>query len=315
MPPQSIANATVKELFRGSAKFGRPSTKAGAGWIVTADKGNAIIQKQINKDGTIVYVVRSENYMGADGMNGRILPGLPIHRNRESVYFKTSSTTTLGGRHKAPFVFKFGTIDEAEEFEMWWLLKNGTIALWKEADAKKKAGSNSNNTPLQDSTNAESNPVRNAKRKAGPMIGGPLQKKKYSLNCIDVGIDRSNNVENQAVLLRHDGSADDSVCAFKAVGSMPTEVNSNGKVRKIVKVKRSILKSITESLIDNRNLNGEDGADLKNNNGEDSNYDSDDEYNNDNNYDSSNHSSSEDVIVDEEDAPQSQNWSTAFASY
>ena len=310
MPPQSIANATVKELFRGSAKFGRPSTKAGAGWIVTADKGNAIIQKQINKDGTIVYVVRSENYMGADGMNGRILPGLPIHRNRESVYFKTSSTTTLGGRHKAPFVFKFGTIDEAEEFEMWWLLKNGTIALWKEADAKKKAGSNSNNTPLQDSTNAESNPVRNAKRKADPMIGGPSQKKKkdpLNLVCINGGIDRSNDVENQPVLLRHDGSADDSVGAFKAVGAvkavglMPTEVNINGKVRKILKVKRSALKSITEDSISSLNVVGDDNS-------------------NDLNVtiDSSNDSSvevGEDVIIDEEDAPQSQNWMTAFASY
>ena len=321
MPLLSVSNATVTELFKGNAKFCRPSTKKGEGWVATSDNGNAIIQKQINKDGAIVFVVRFTNYMGADGLNGRIIPELPILRGKNSkeVYFKTSSTTTSGSRYKAPFLLKFETVDKAEEFEMWWLMLNGSIVAWKEEDAKKKEGgkkSNSNNiAPLQDSTNAESNPVRNAKRKAGPMIGGPLQKKKYSLNCIDVGIDRSNNVENQAVLLRHDGSADDSVCAFKAVGSMPTEVNSNGKVRKIVKVKRSILKSITESLIDNRNLNGEDGADLKNNNGEDSNYDSDDGYNNDNNYDSSNHSSSEDVIVDEEDAPQSQNWSTAFASY
>jgi hypothetical protein len=45
MPLLSVSNATVIELFKGSARFGRPSTIKGAGWIATADKGNAIIQK------------------------------------------------------------------------------------------------------------------------------------------------------------------------------------------------------------------------------------------------------------------------------
>jgi hypothetical protein len=138
MPLLSVSNATVTELFKGSAKFGRPSEKEGAGWIVTTDKGNAIIQKQTFKDDSaVVVVVRWTNYMGVDGMNGRILPGLPIHCQHDSVYFKTSSTTTRGNRHKAPFCFKFETVDEAEEFEAFWLLKNGSIALWKEQDAKK----------------------------------------------------------------------------------------------------------------------------------------------------------------------------------
>ena len=118
MPPLSISNVTVKELFRGSAKFARPSTKKGEGWVATGDKGNAIIQQQVYQDGTTVLVVRWTNYMGADGMNGRILIGLPIRRNGRVVYFKTSSTTTLGKRYKAPFCFNFETVDEAEDFEM-----------------------------------------------------------------------------------------------------------------------------------------------------------------------------------------------------
>jgi hypothetical protein len=117
MPLLSVSNATITELFKGSAKFGRPSTKIGAGWIVTADKGDVSIQKQISQDGSAVIVVRWKNYMGLDGLNGRILPGLPIHHQHDSVYFKTSSTTTRGNRQKAPFCFKFETVDEAEEFE------------------------------------------------------------------------------------------------------------------------------------------------------------------------------------------------------
>jgi len=315
MPILSVSNATVTELFKGSAKFGRPSEKEGAGWIVTADKGNAIIQKQtFNNDSTsasasAVVVVRWTNYMGVDGMNGRILPGLPIHRQHDSVFFKTSSTTTRGNRHKVPFCFKFETRDEAEEFEAFWLLKNGSIALWKEQDAKKKEDINNPTikVPLKDSTNAESNPVRNTKRKANPMIDGPLRKKKVeedSLNLLCGGVDRSNDVENQPAFLL-DGSANDvsdphCVGAFKAVELMPTEVNINGKLRKIVKVKRSALKSITEDSIDNSNE--EDQNDLNDDNSNDSNDD-----------DSSNDSSGEDVIIDEEDAPQSQNWMTAFA--
>ena len=244
MPPLSVSNATVKELYRGSAKFGRPSRKEGGGWIVTADKGTAIIQELTfnNDSASTVVVVRWENYMGADGLNGRILCGLPILRgnNSKEVHFKTSSTTTFGGRHKAPFVFKFETSDEAEVFEMWWLLKNGSIASWKADDqAKKKAGSNSN-LPLQEKTNAVSTPA--GKRKAVPMIDGPLRKKvkgrndSLNLVCID---DKKNNGDENVPPSLSERRTTCVVGAFKAARLMPTEFKIDGKVRKIVKVKRS----------------------------------------------------------------------------
>jgi hypothetical protein len=112
--------------------------------------------------------------MGLDGLNGRIVPGLPILCQHDSVYLKTSSTTSRGARRKAPFCFKFEVAEKAEEFERCWLKLNGSIAsAGKEEDAKKKAGGNSNNNlPLQDMTNA---PAR--KRKADPMIDGPLYRK------------------------------------------------------------------------------------------------------------------------------------------
>ena len=313
MPPLSISNVTIKELFKRSAKFGRPSRKQGAGWIVTADKGNAIIQKQTNKDGTIVFVARWTNYMGADGLNGRILPGLPIHRAHDSVYFKTSSTTTLGNRYKAPFCFKFETVDDAEEFEAFWLLKNGSIALWKEQDAKKKESSNSksNNLPLIDTTNNVASSTPLSKRKASPMNDGPLLKKvkgrndSLNLVCID---DKKNNGDENVPPSLSERRTTCVVGAFKAARLMPTESKINGEVRKIVKVKRSALKSIEEgSTLTNLNED-EDGNDIKDDdNSKDSNEDDDG---------SSNDSSGgEDVIIDEEDAPQSQNWKTAFASY
>ena len=278
MPLLSVSHGTVKELFRGSAQFARPSTKKGAGWVATGDKGNAIIQQHVNQDGTTVLVVRWTNFMGADGMNGRILIGLPIQRNGRAVYFKTSSTTTLGNRYKAPFCFKFETVDAAEDFEMWWLSKNGSIASWKANDANKKEGSNRNlnirkNMPLQEVTNALSAPA--LKRKAVPMIDGPLRKR-----------------------VKDD---DLKSTAKRSIGLMPSEVNINGKVRKIVKVKRSTLKSITEDPIDGLNVVDDDNSNDLNDNIDSSN-DSSDEV-------------GEDVIIDEEDAPQSQNWMTAFASY
>ena len=125
--------------------------------------------------------------------------------------------------------------------------------------------------------------------------------------------DRNNDAENQPGFLldgsANDGAGDDSISnphsvgAFKTVGPMPAEVKIKGKVRSIVKVKRYALESITEDSIDN--LNDKDQNDLnKDNNSKDS---------NDGDNDSSN--DGVDVLIDEEDAPQSQNWSTAFASY
>ena len=83
-------------------------------------------------------------------------------------------------------------------------------------------------------------------------------------------------------------------------------------MRKIVKVKRSALKSITEDSIDNSNK--KDHIDLNNlNDGSSIDDSSNDPNDDDNDDDSSNDSSGEDVIFDEKDAPQSQNLMTAFA--
>ena len=83
---------------------------------------------------------------------------------------------------------------------------------------------------------------------------------------------------------------------------MLTEVNVYSKLRRIVKAKRSILKSVAKNLIEK---NEEDEIDSKNLKDKDSNKDG---------VGSSNNSSGEDLIIDELNAPQYQNWMTAFAS-
>jgi hypothetical protein len=192
--------------------------------------------------------------MELDGLNGRILPGLPILRKANSVYFKTSSTTTRGDPHKAPFVFQFDTVEVTAEFRMWWLYKNGSIESWKQEDAKKKASSSSsssssNNLPLQETTNAVLTPV--CRRKADHMIDGRLLQKvkcadrSLNLVCVIGGGDSKDDDENVPALSdgRNDDAAydddddddddDDGVSnpwvvrVFKTVGLMPTEANVN----------------------------------------------------------------------------------------
>ena len=72
---------------------------------------------------------------------------------------------------------------------------------------------------------------------------------------------------------------------------MPTEVNVYGKLRKIVRAKRSILKSVAKNLIEK---NEEDEIDSKNLKNKDQNKDG---------VGSSNNSSGEDLIIDELNAP------------
>ena len=129
MPLLPVANnVTVKELYKGRAKFGCPSEVEWEeeGWLFTVAKGIVTIQEHVSQDGS-VYVVGWRNYRGVDRLIGRILHGLPIFRRNKCVYFKTSSITIRGNRRTATFDLKFETVDKADEFEVFWLSLNGTI--------------------------------------------------------------------------------------------------------------------------------------------------------------------------------------------
>ena len=77
-------------------------------------------------------IVRWLNYAGDDGLNCRILNLLPIHRggDKTEFFFKSASTTTKGISRKTVFALKFEKLEDANEFEMWWLSLSGQIDKW-----------------------------------------------------------------------------------------------------------------------------------------------------------------------------------------
>ena len=92
-------------------------------------------------------VVRWLNYAGDDGLNCRILNLLPIHRGRDKTefFFKSASTTTQGISRKPLFALKFEKLEDANEFEMWWLSLSGQIDEWKNAEIATKVASKASN--------------------------------------------------------------------------------------------------------------------------------------------------------------------------
>ena len=127
----------------------------GNGWVATSapDKGGqAIVQLQQNANGEEVAVVRHVNFIGKDGLNARIVDGLPILRKKRQFYFKAVSSTTHDDRRKTPFALKFDSNDAADEFEMWWYVytKNDSIEAW----LTEKKGKGENKLPVQESANA-----------------------------------------------------------------------------------------------------------------------------------------------------------------
>ena len=123
-------------------------------WVDTSDPdkgGRAIIQDQHNMDGEVVTVIRHVNYMGNDGLNARIIKGLPLHRckkNTREMFFKTVSSTTHGQRIKTVFALKFASDDDADDFEEMWYVKNGAIKALSEGE---------NTLPFQETISANGN--------------------------------------------------------------------------------------------------------------------------------------------------------------
>ena len=113
-------------------------------------------------DGEVVAVVRFTNYLGNDGLNARILKGLPLRRNDKDplrMNFKAASSTTHGHRLKTVFALKFANNEDADDFEMWWYAKNGSIKTWLEKEVKQEESEQGqeqeqeNKLPLHETTN------------------------------------------------------------------------------------------------------------------------------------------------------------------
>ena len=137
----------VIEKFRAPAAYYRPSSRPGGGWVFAAEPGmggKAIIQLQEDAESAgenkeFIPVVRYQLRHGKDVMNARIQKGLPINRvNERTLDFKSASRNTSGVVLKTIFRFVFESSNDADEFRMWYLEKNGSIEAWiaKEKAAK-----------------------------------------------------------------------------------------------------------------------------------------------------------------------------------
>eukprot|EP00531_Pseudo-nitzschia_arenysensis_P008296 CAMPEP_0116127962 /NCGR_PEP_ID=MMETSP0329-20121206/7111_1 /TAXON_ID=697910 /ORGANISM="Pseudo-nitzschia arenysensis, Strain B593" /LENGTH=240 /DNA_ID=CAMNT_0003622079 /DNA_START=54 /DNA_END=776 /DNA_ORIENTATION=+ len=206
----------VVEKFRAKAALYIPSKWKGGGWLETSGPdggGEAIIQLQENADikenRGLVPVVRFQLRHGKDVLNARILGGLPLRRkDKHTVYFKALSSTTSGIRRKTVHVFKFIEESDADDFEMWWYAKNGSLNEWIKAKKNKKQGSskrkatdptNSSFTPLKKKLKATKDFDANQE----PNRDDSLQKLSTALSFEDDSSGKS-NAGNET-----DGSSDD----------------------------------------------------------------------------------------------------------
>jgi len=131
------SRSIVSLKFKADADFFCPDNK-GREWLSAAGtegggKASIVILRSSNEEDAIP-IVRWHSYIGQDGLNCRILSGLPIHRGSAGeFFFKSASTTSNGVSRKTVFALKFSNKMDADEFHMWWLHFSGQIHAWTEA--------------------------------------------------------------------------------------------------------------------------------------------------------------------------------------
>jgi len=138
MAPLSSKALSIIEKFQAPAALWIPSSIAGEGWseISGIRRGGQVII-QVQEDALDarkqIAVVRFDLRHGQDVLNGRILHGLPLNRvDEKTVDFKCASTSTRNVRHKTINRVQFQTVDDTDDFVMWWYAKNGSIKEWRQ---------------------------------------------------------------------------------------------------------------------------------------------------------------------------------------
>ena len=218
----SIKSLKVIEKFRAPAALYVASETKGGGWAEVSRPGmggEAIIQDQDDAAmrGNIVSVVRFLLRHGKDPLNARIVKGLPIVRNgtdEKSVLFVSASTSTSGIRQKTMFNFIFTTVEDADEFLMWWYAKNGSIKAWLAKEVAELT--NCSFAPLQEKSKASIPKEEASKhlcesydRKSINETGGPLALSTKLRRCSLKTSDNKNKKDSNDGSL-NDGSNDGS---------------------------------------------------------------------------------------------------------
>lgn len=230
MPTFSCKTLKVIEKFRAPAGLWRPSLNAGDGWSETSGTrrgGRIIIQIQENADidEDPVAVVRFELRHGVDVLNSRITKGLPIHRSDDkTVLFKSVSTSTGCIRRKTVHLVKFDSVEDTDDFLMWWYAKNGSIKAWLGDDSGKTGGTRKATTPIEKKPRGKrkaTTPINDLCKPSEkkPKVDMNKGKRKKQKKCLVDSTNKKNNnvseskekLESKHEPLPHDGDKKEDV--------------------------------------------------------------------------------------------------------
>jgi hypothetical protein len=288
----STQSLKVIEKFRAPAALYVPSTTKGGGWSEASRPGmggEAIIQVQddATMSGKSVSVVRFQLRHGKDVLNARIEGGLPINRKDEkAVLFKSASTSTSGIRKKTIYNLIFTNVEDTDEFLMWWYAKNGSIKAWLAKDITTKTS---------------------LKRKATePTKCGfaPLQKKsKASIPEEEASVTTKVKVRLQS---QYDKKPLGESTNRKAIDETRNPLALSTKMRRFENNENERPENAYGSNLKTSDNNNKKGSPAFVNNDDSHNDGSNSNGSDDNN-------EREEVEIDHDDAPQSQDWMSAFA--
>mmetsp|Transcript_19228 Transcript_19228/g.41791 ORF Transcript_19228/g.41791 Transcript_19228/m.41791 type:complete len:303 (+) Transcript_19228:369-1277(+) len=296
--PQLTKRLKVLEKFRAPAALYVPATTAGNRWSIISGPGTggcAIIQVQENANdgGPNVAVVRFQvGHTMKDVMNARIMNQLPIRRvSHQEVCFKCVSTTTNNFRQRTVFKIKFEKTDDTEDFLMWWYAKNGAI---------EQLISSSKREAITDSTDQmEKKPKASDKDQQSENMVGP-----DSTDSIHSTKNDNGSSDSDVLPLRE--STKRNHVSFNE----PNKANKEKDLNSILSPPKKKMKykdTKEKGLCDNSgqeetgsaNYKGKEDGSVRDVSEDDTDSDGFDE-------------DKEEVEIDFEDAPQSQNWEAAF---
>ena len=277
MAPFNPKALNVIEKFRAPAALYRPSGVAGGGWSETSGPkrgGRVIIQVQENADGKErqIPVVRFELRHGQDVLNARILPGLPIHCKDQTSMYFKAASSSTGRIRRKTIHLLKFRNNDDTDDFLMW---------WYAKNGSIEAWLG------QDSNQKNESTLKSLKRKAIDDLGENQLRKRLKDNKAEGGrpLQDSTNVEhNEGLKKKHKAFAvdDDDGCDGQSkddTGSYQDRYKS-----------------------DESDESEKDGSDefsgSETDGSDDQTSDSDDQ--------------KEEVIVDDEYAPQSQEWMISF---
>lgn len=301
--PQLTKQLKVLEKFRAPAALYVPATTSGNGWSIISGPGKGgctiiQVQENANNDGPNVAVVRFQlGHSGAmkDVMNARIMNQLPIHRvSHQEVCFKCVSTTTNNIRQRTIFKIKFEKTDDTEDFLMWWYAKNGAM---EELISPSKRKATANSTDQMEKKPKVSDRDQKAETMVGPDSTYTIRSTKNDNNSSD-----RDSLPLRESTKRNHVSFNEPVKANKEKDLNSILSPSKKKMKCRHTKEKGLYNGSGQEETGNANYKGKADGFVRNVSEDDTDSDGFDD-------------DKENVEIDFEDAPQSQNWGDAFLEW